>query len=63
MRIDELAGHFGVSLATMHRDLDQLVERRLLRKERGRAALLAQQSAFDELVQIAVHGRAADPEV
>ncbi|MFJ3950699.1 DeoR/GlpR family DNA-binding transcription regulator [Streptomyces libani] len=38
VRIDDLARHFGVSLATMHRDLDQLAERRLLRKERGRAA-------------------------
>ncbi|MDF3148712.1 MULTISPECIES: DeoR/GlpR family DNA-binding transcription regulator [unclassified Streptomyces] len=36
-RIDELADHFGVSLMTMHRDLDDLVRRSLLRKERGRA--------------------------
>ncbi|GAA5210809.1 DeoR/GlpR family DNA-binding transcription regulator [Streptomyces thinghirensis] len=34
-RIDELADHFGVSLMTMHRDLDDLVRRSLLRKERG----------------------------
>lgn len=36
-RIDDLAGHFGVSLMTMHRDLDDLAGRHLLRKERGRA--------------------------
>ncbi|MFG2859265.1 DeoR/GlpR family DNA-binding transcription regulator [Streptomyces sioyaensis] len=36
-RIDTLARHFGVSLMTMHRDLDHLAGRHLLRKERGRA--------------------------
>ncbi|MEU8824590.1 DeoR/GlpR family DNA-binding transcription regulator [Streptomyces sp. NPDC048636] len=37
IRIDDLAAHFGVSLMTMHRDLDDLDARHLLRKERGRA--------------------------
>ncbi|MER7394304.1 DeoR/GlpR family DNA-binding transcription regulator [Streptomyces sp. NPDC000151] len=37
MRIDDLAAHFGLSLMTMHRDLDDLAGRDLLRKERGRA--------------------------
>ncbi|WP_254885955.1 DeoR/GlpR family DNA-binding transcription regulator [Streptomyces sp. NA02950] len=37
IRIDDLAAHFGVSLMTMRRDLDDLAARHLLRKERGRA--------------------------
>ncbi|MFF4951394.1 DeoR/GlpR family DNA-binding transcription regulator [Streptomyces chattanoogensis] len=37
IRTDNLAAHFGVSLMTMHRDLDDLDARHLLRKERGRA--------------------------
>lgn len=36
-RIDDLATHFGVSLMTMHRDLDDLAARHLLHKARGRA--------------------------
>ncbi|WP_236796703.1 DeoR/GlpR family DNA-binding transcription regulator [Amycolatopsis sp. GM8] len=36
VRIDQLTEQFGVSLMTMHRDLDELAERRLLRKLRGR---------------------------
>jgi DeoR/GlpR family transcriptional regulator of sugar metabolism len=38
--IDQLADEFTVSLMTMHRDLDELAQRRLLRKLRGRAVAL-----------------------
>lgn len=35
MRIEDLTGRFGISLMTAHRDLDDLVDRGLLRKTRG----------------------------
>jgi DeoR/GlpR family transcriptional regulator of sugar metabolism len=35
MRIEDLTERFGISLMTAHRDLDELVERGLLRKTRG----------------------------
>ena len=35
--LDDLAEHLGVSRMTVHRDLDLLEERGLLRKERGGA--------------------------
>jgi DeoR/GlpR family transcriptional regulator of sugar metabolism len=37
VRIDQLADMFGTSLMTMHRDLDELAARGLLRKSRGLA--------------------------
>ncbi|MFE3172664.1 DeoR/GlpR family DNA-binding transcription regulator [Amycolatopsis sp. NPDC059090] len=36
VRIDDLTARFGVSLMTMHRDLDDLADKRLLRKLRGK---------------------------
>ncbi|MBN6051742.1 DeoR/GlpR transcriptional regulator, partial [Nonomuraea sp. RK-328] len=41
MGIAELAEEFGVSVMTMHRDLDALASGALLRKSRGRAAAVA----------------------
>lgn len=41
MRIDELAGRFGVSAMTVHRDLDALEAQGLLRKSRGIATAVA----------------------
>jgi DeoR/GlpR family transcriptional regulator of sugar metabolism len=38
VRIDQLAEEFDVSLMTMHRDVDELAQRALLRKLRGRVA-------------------------
>ncbi|SES36060.1 DNA-binding transcriptional regulator of sugar metabolism, DeoR/GlpR family [Tranquillimonas rosea] len=35
MRIEDLTERFGISLMTVHRDLDELVSRGLLRKSRG----------------------------
>ncbi len=35
MRIEEITDRFGISLMTAHRDLDELVNRGLLRKTRG----------------------------
>ena len=35
MRIEDLTERFGISLMTVHRDLDELVSRGLLRKTRG----------------------------
>ncbi|WP_243788469.1 DeoR/GlpR family DNA-binding transcription regulator [Saccharopolyspora gloriosae] len=41
VRIDELAARLGVSLMTMHRDLDDLHERKLLHKRRAVAIALS----------------------
>lgn len=35
VRIEDLAERFGVSVLTVHRDLDELEDRGLLRKDRG----------------------------
>ncbi len=41
VRIEELADRFGISLMTVHRDLDELEGRGLLRKSRGVATALS----------------------
>jgi DeoR/GlpR family transcriptional regulator of sugar metabolism len=41
VRIEQLAERFGISLMTVHRDLDELESRGLLRKSRGVATALA----------------------
>lgn len=41
VRIDELAKRFGASLMTVHRDLDQLQSRGILRKSRGVATAVS----------------------
>lgn len=41
LRIEQLAEQFGISLMTVHRDLDELESRGLLRKTRGVATALA----------------------
>ncbi len=41
IRIEQLAERFGISLMTVHRDLDELESRGLLRKSRGVATALA----------------------
>ncbi len=56
VQLDELAEHFAVSRMTVHRDLDLLESRGLLRKERGGASAessLLFESNFHYRVQIA----------
>jgi DeoR/GlpR family transcriptional regulator of sugar metabolism len=65
VRIDELTERFGVSLMTMHRDLDDLAERRLLRKLRGKVAAypaltLETAKRFREGLNLAVKEALAD---
>ncbi|MFE0028087.1 DeoR/GlpR family DNA-binding transcription regulator [Amycolatopsis sp. NPDC059021] len=64
-RIDDLTAHFGVSLMTMHRDLDDLADRRLLRKLRGRveaypAFTMENAARFRGTVNLAVKEALAD---
>jgi DeoR/GlpR family transcriptional regulator of sugar metabolism len=64
-RIDQLTRRFGVSLMTMHRDLDELTERRLLRKLRGRveaypALTMETAKRFRETLNVEVKERLAE---
>lgn len=57
VQLDELVAHFGVSRMTIHRDLDLLESRGLLRKERGTATAessLLFESNYHYRIQVAV---------
>ena len=62
VHLDDLVDHFGVSRMTIHRDLDLLEHRGLLRKERGSATAessLLFESNFHYRAQVAVEEKRA----